>query len=67
MTSKQAMKPTGRRRRRFPHDDEPRQSISQCWPLRDARLALKLKVTREGFGREGKWIGAMKNRNSAKI
>jgi hypothetical protein len=52
MTSKQAMKPTGRRRRRrFPHDDETRQSISQCWPLRDARLALKLKVTREGFGR----------------
>lgn len=51
MTSKQAMKPTGRRRRRFPHDVKPRQSISQCRPLRDARLALKLKVTREGFGR----------------
>jgi hypothetical protein len=40
MTSKQAMKPTGRRRRRFPHDVKPRQSISQCRPLRDARLAL---------------------------
>jgi hypothetical protein len=35
-----------------------RQPISQCRPLRDARLALKLKVTREGFGADGHWIWA---------
>jgi putative DNA primase/helicase len=46
---------------------KPRQPISQCRPLRDARLALKLKVTREGFGREGKWIWAMSNKSPAKI
>jgi hypothetical protein len=45
---------------------KPRQSISQCRPLHDARLALKLKVTREGFGREGKWIWAMTKANAGK-
>jgi hypothetical protein len=31
---------------------KPRQAISQCKPLRDARLPLKLKVAREGSGKE---------------
>jgi hypothetical protein len=35
-----------------------RQPISQCRPLRDARLALKLVVTREGFGADGRWVWA---------
>jgi AAA domain-containing protein len=35
-----------------------RQPISQCKPLRDARLALRLKVIREGFGQNGRWIWA---------
>jgi hypothetical protein len=35
-----------------------RQPISQCKPLRDARLALRLKVIREGFGQDGRWVWA---------
>ena len=35
-----------------------RQPISQCRPLRDARVALRLKVIREGFGQNGRWIWA---------
>src|SRR5271165_5825612 len=34
------------------------QAISQCRPLRDARAALGLIVTREGFGRGGAWVWA---------
>jgi hypothetical protein len=33
-----------------------RQPLSQCKPLRDARMMLKLFVTREGFGTDGRWI-----------
>src|SRR5205085_7719049 len=36
----------------------PRQPLSQCRPLRDARLALKLHVVREGFGPDGRWVWA---------
>ena len=32
------------------------QPISQCKPLRDARIALKVKVTREGFGPGARWL-----------
>jgi hypothetical protein len=32
------------------------QAISQCRALRDARAALGLIVTREGFGRGGAWV-----------
>ena len=35
------------------------QAISQCRALRDARTALGLIVTREGFGRGGAWVWAM--------
>src|SRR5262249_46226486 len=35
-----------------------RQPLSQCRPLRDARLALRLKVIREGFGEGGRWLWA---------
>jgi putative DNA primase/helicase len=45
---------------------KPRQPISQCRPLRDARLALKLKVTREGYGQQGKWVWAMTKKNAGK-
>ena len=34
------------------------QPVSQCRALRDARLALGLTVTREGFGRGGGWAWA---------
>ncbi len=34
------------------------QPLSQCRALRDARLALGLVVTREGFGRGGAWVWA---------
>jgi hypothetical protein len=34
------------------------QPLSQCRALRDARLALGLSVTREGFGRGGAWVWA---------
>jgi hypothetical protein len=34
------------------------QPLSQCRALRDARLALGLTVTREGFGRGGGWVWA---------
>ena len=34
------------------------QAISQCRALRDARAALGLIVTREGFGRGGAWVWA---------
>jgi putative DNA primase/helicase len=34
------------------------QPLSQCRALRDARLALGLTVTREGFGRGGAWVWA---------
>ncbi len=34
------------------------QPLSQCRALRDARLALGLAVTREGFGRGGAWAWA---------
>jgi hypothetical protein len=34
------------------------QPLSQCRALRDARLALGLIVTREGFGRGGAWVWA---------
>jgi putative DNA primase/helicase len=35
------------------------QPISQCKPLRDARIALKLNVAREGFGAGARWLWAM--------
>ncbi len=41
---------------------KPRQTISQCRPLREARLALKIKVTREGFGKDGRWVWVMKGK-----
>jgi putative DNA primase/helicase len=37
------------------------QAISQCRALRDARMALGLIVTREGFGRGGTWVWATPN------
>jgi hypothetical protein len=37
---------------------KPRQALSQSRALRDARLALGLKVAREGFGKDGAWVWA---------
>jgi hypothetical protein len=37
---------------------KPKQGLSQCRALRDARLALGLKVAREGFGKDGAWVWA---------
>jgi hypothetical protein len=37
---------------------KPKQGLSQCRALRDARLALGLKVAREGFGNDGAWVWA---------
>ena len=34
------------------------QAISQCWALRDARVALGLIAMRTGFGRGGAWVWA---------
>jgi hypothetical protein len=36
----------------------PKQALSQCRALRDARVALGLKVAREGFGKDGAWVWA---------
>src|SRR5262249_54295139 len=33
-----------------------RQPLSQCKPLRDARMMLKLHIVREGFGSDGRWV-----------
>lgn len=35
------------------------QPISQCKPLREARIALGISVKREGFGPEGRWVWGM--------
>jgi putative DNA primase/helicase len=32
------------------------QALSQCRPLRDARMALELAAAREGFGKDGAWV-----------
>jgi hypothetical protein len=37
---------------------KPDQPISQCRPLRDARVALGLEVVRAGFAKDGAWIWA---------
>jgi putative DNA primase/helicase len=34
---------------------KPNQPISQCRPLRDARLALELQAVRTGFAKDGAW------------
>ena len=34
---------------------KPSQPISQCRPLRDARIALELQAVRTGFARDGAW------------
>jgi hypothetical protein len=37
---------------------KPNQPISQCRPLRDARIALGLHAVRAGFAKDGAWIWA---------
>ncbi|MBV9629392.1 MAG: hypothetical protein JO230_14950, partial [Xanthobacteraceae bacterium] len=38
---------------------KPNQSISQCRPLRDARITLGLQAVRTGFAKDGSWSWAM--------
>jgi len=60
-----ASRPGGNRRRADYRACPAKRNAGSRVREHDARLALRIKVTREGFGKDGRWVWAMKTKRPA--